>query len=279
NLNFPLASSWFIQKQYTRDDAQDARNSLLNAILDTQGAEAWAVKLEMIADPLFAHFRDRLALLAREKSAEEVDGAVLTELEVVILNRYGEAPPTTGDDMFAVLVDRFEDIDDLLLQDISPRDAWTLIREEKVMRREIARALRDASNHVYTVDQEGATADEKETDIRMRAVSGQQATIELKIGENNWSGRVLRDTIKNQLVTRYMAAESCRSGCLLVTVASDRKWENPETGELIDIDGLRALLEFEASIVMTEMGNSVRLLIKVLDLRPRLSTGAGGLVK
>lgn len=262
-----------------RDDAQDARNSLLNAILDTQGAEAWAVKLEMIADPLFAHFRDRLALLAREKSAEEVDGAVLTELEVVILNRYGEAPPTTGDDMFAVLVDRFEDIDDLLLQDISPRDAWTLIREEKVMRREIARALRDASNHVYTVDQEGATADEKETDIRMRAVSGQQATIELKIGENNWSGRVLRDTIKNQLLTRYMAAESCRSGCLLVTVASDRKWENPETGELIDIDGLRALLEFEASIVMTEMGNSVRLLIKVLDLRPRLSTGAGGLVK
>jgi hypothetical protein len=203
---------------------------------------------------------------------------VLTESEVVTLNRYGEAPPTTGDDMFAVLVDRFEDIDDLLLQDISPRDAWVLIREEKVMRREIARALRDASNHVYTVDQEGATADEKETDIRMRSLSGQEATVELKLGEN-WSGRVLRDTIKNQLVTRYMAAESCRSGCLLVTVASDRKWENPETGELIDIEGLRVLLESEASKVMTEMGNSVRLLIKVLDLRPRLSTGAGGLVK
>lgn len=98
----------------------------------------------------------------------------------------------------------------------------------------------------------------------MRALSGQQATVELKLGEN-WSGRVLRDTIKNQLVTRYMAAESCRSGCLLVTVASERRWEHPETGELIGIKGLRELLESEASRVVSEMGNSLRLLIKVLD--------------
>ncbi|MDD1134102.1 hypothetical protein [Pseudomonas shahriarae] len=260
-----------------RDDAQNARNALLTAILDTQGAEAWMVKIEMLADPLFAHFCDRLALLAREKAAEEVDGAVLTESEVATLNSYGEAPPTTRDDMFAVLVDRFEDLDDLLLQDVTPRDAWVLISEEKVMRREIARELRNASNHVYTVDQEAATADEKETDIRMRAISGQQATVELKLGEN-WSGRVLRDTIKNQLVTRYMAAECCRSGCLLVTVASERRWEHPETGELIGIEGLRELLEFEASRVVSEMGNSLRLLIKVLDLRPRLSAGSRGLV-
>lgn len=260
-----------------RDEAQNARNALLTAILDMQGDEAWKVKLEMLEDPLFAHFRDRLALLAREKSAEEVDGAVLNESEVATLNRYGEAPPTTSDDMFAVLVDRFEDLDDLMLQDVTPRDAWVLIREEKVMRREIARVLRGASNHVYTVDQEAVTADEKETDIRMRAQSGQQATVELKLGEN-WSGRVLRDTIKNQLVTRYMAAESCRSGCLLVTVTGARTWVHPDTGKSIDIAGLRELLETEASRVVSEMGNSLRLLVKVLDLRPRLSTGSDGVV-
>lgn len=260
-----------------RDEAQNARNALLTAILDMQGDEAWRVKREMLEDPLFAHFRDRLALLAREKSAEEIDGSVLNEAEVATLNRYGEAPPTTSDDMFAVLVDRFEDLDDLMLQDVTPRDAWVLIREEKIMRREIARVLRGASNHVYTVDQEAVTADEKETDIRMRAQSGQQASIELKLGEN-WSGRVLRDTIKNQLVTRYMAAESCRSGCILVTVTGARTWVHPDTGKSIDIAGLRRLLEIEASRVVSEMGSSLRLLVKVLDLRPRLSTGSGGVV-
>lgn len=45
------------------------------------------------------------------------------------------------------------------------------------MRREIARELKNSSNEVYTVDQESVTADEKETDIRLRALSGQQGTI------------------------------------------------------------------------------------------------------
>lgn len=255
-----------------RDHAQSGRSVLFNAFLNTKGAEAWAVKLEMAADPLFIHFRDRLMLLAREKAAEETDNAVLTEPEVAILNRYGEAPPTTQEDMFAVLVDRLDDLEDLLLQDISPRDAWALIKDEKIMRREIARELKNSSNGVYIVDQESVTADEKETDIRLRALSGQQGTIELKLGEN-WSGPVLRDTIKHQLVTRYMAAESCRSGCLLITVASNCRWQHPDTAEMLDIQGLRAMLEAEAARVVNEMGDCLRLAIKVLDLRPRLGGG------
>ncbi len=255
-----------------RDEAQDGRNAVLGAILDANGTEAWAVKLEMVADPLFAHFRDRLALLAREKAADEADSVAFTEAEVVILDRYGEAPPTTRDDMFAVLVDRLDDLDDLLLQDVSPRAAWAMISDEKVMRQQIALQLRNASNQVYTVDQEAVTADEKETDIRLRvALSGQQGTIELKIGES-WSGRELRDTIKNQLVAKYMAAESCRSGCLLVTVANDhRTWEHPDTGETLDINGLRAMLYAEAAKIVDDMGGCLRISIKVLDLRPRLA--------
>jgi len=254
-----------------RDWAQIGRDALIGALLDSNGAEAWAIKLEMVKDPLFAHFRDRLALLAREKAAEEADGGVLTESEVETLDRYGEAPPATRDDMFAVLVDRLDDLDDLLLQDVSPRTAWAAIKDEKVMRQQISLQLRNAATQIYTVDQEAVTADEKETDIRLRvALSGQQGTIELKIGEN-WSGRALRDTIKNQLVAKYMAAESCRSGCLLVTVASDRSWEHPDTGEMLDINGLRAMLNAEAAKVVDELGGYVRVAAKVLDLRPRLA--------
>lgn len=254
----------------SRDEAQDGRNAILNAILDSKGLEAWAVKLKMVGDPLFGHFRDRLALLAREKAAEEIDENIFNESEVVQLNGYGEVPPVTRDDMFELLVDRLDDLDDLLLQEDSPREAWALIEDEKIMRREIARALRGASNQQYIVDQEAVTADEKETDIRLRAISGQQATIELKVGEKGWSGRVLRDTIKNQLVTKYMAAETCRSGCLLVTVASDRQWQHPDTDEKIDIDGLRGVLTAEANRIVDELCGSIRLVIKVMDLRPRL---------
>lgn len=256
-----------------RDEAESGRNALFNAVIGAEGANAWAVKLEMAGDPLFAHFRDRLALLAREKVAEEADDATFAESEVVMFDRYGEAPPATRDDMFTVLLDRLADLDDLLLQDVSPRAAWAAISDEKVMRQQIALQLRSASNHVYTVDQEAVTADEKETDIRLRAASsGQEATIELKVGERGWSGRDLRDTIKDQLVTKYMAAESCRCGCLLVTVASDRRWEHPDTGEMLDSCGLRTMLDTETAKIVHELGDSVRLAIKILDLRPRLAT-------
>jgi hypothetical protein len=83
-----------------RDEAQGARNALLNAILESKGPEAWAVKLEMADDILFDHFRDRLNFIRLEKAAEEADSAVFAQSDVAALDRYGEAPPTTSEDMF-----------------------------------------------------------------------------------------------------------------------------------------------------------------------------------
>jgi len=255
-----------------RDHAEQGRNVLLNAVLNTRGPEGWAAKLEMANDPLFAHFRDRAIALATERAAEEADAATPTESDVAQLERYRELSPMTRDDMFALLVDRLDDIDDLLLRDDSPREAWAGISDERVMRREIARELRNASNHAYTVDQEGVTADEKETDIRLRSsASDQQAVIELKLGDER-TGRDLRDTVRNQLVRKYMAAEACRSGCLLVTISKSRTWQHPETGENLDAEGLLSMLQTESQQVAAEMGHSVLLAAKVLDLRPRLST-------
>src|SRR5262249_7912848 len=152
-------------------------NAILSALLATTGAEGWNAKLEMVADPIFAHFKDRVITLARERATEDVDGSVLSEAEVVALDTHGEVPPATRDDMVAVMRDRLDDIDDLLLRDVSPRELWAKITDERIMRRELARELTNNANHIYTVDQEGATADEKETDIRMRAAQSDQQAV------------------------------------------------------------------------------------------------------
>jgi hypothetical protein len=257
-----------------RDRAQEGRNALLSALLDAKGPEAWAAKLEVGSDPLFGHFRDRALMIAREKAAEEIDGLAFTESQVIAFDRNGEASPSTREEMFSLVVDRLDDLEDLLLRDDSPRAVWAGISDEKVMRREIARELRNAANHAYTVDQEGVTADEKETDIRLRTTSDQQAVIELKIGDNR-SGRDLRDTIRVQLVSKYMAPEACRCGCLLVTVATTRNWEHPDSGGKLDVNGLRTMLEDEALKVAADMGATIQLTARVLDLRPRLPTEKG----
>lgn len=256
-----------------RDDAERGRDVLLSALLATKGAEGWAAKLEMAADPLFKSFKDRAVAVAREGAAEEVDGVALSEVDVVAIDTYGEASPSTRDAMFAVLRDRLDDIEDLLLQDVSPREAWANIHDERVMRKELARELRNASNHLYTVDQEAATADEKETDIRMRATrSGQQGTIELKIGEKPRSAAELRATIKDQLLMKYMAADECRAGCLVITIKSNKTWSHPDTAKRLDFSQLIEMLDLEASRLSFELGGSACLLVKGLDLRPRLLT-------
>jgi len=254
----------------TRDDAERARNEIVSALFDVKGEEGWIAKLEMADDPLCAHFRDRILAVAEEHWAQEIDSVAFDEAQAIALNKTGEAPASTTEAMFAIMTDRLADLDDLLLRDSSPREAWANIADEKIMRREIARELNHAANGLYKVDQEAVTADEKETDIRLRsAVSHHEAVIELKLADGR-SARDLRDTIYQQLVRKYMAAENSRSGCLLITLAKDRWWEHPDSGQRIGLPELECLLCEEAKRVEDAMGGSIAIALHILDLRPRL---------
>ncbi len=254
----------------TRDKAEHARNEIVSALLNAKGEEGWAAKLVMANDPLCARFRDRILAVAEEHWAQEIDSIAFDEAQAVALDRTHEAPPSTNEMMFAIMCDRLADLDDLLLRDSSPRDAWAGIEDEKIMRREIARELNHSANGLYKVDQEAVTADEKETDIRLRSVvSDHEGVIELKLADRR-SARDLRDTIYSQLVKKYMAAENSRSGCLLITLAEDRYWEHPDSGQRIGLTELESLLHDEAKRVERTMGGSVALAVHILDLRPRL---------
>ena len=254
----------------TRDHAERARNEIVNALFEAKGEEGWAAKMEMANDPLCAHFKDRILAVSEEHWAQEIDPVAFDQAKAIALEKTSEAPASTNEAMFALMNDRLADLNDLLLSDMSPREDWAGITDEKVMRRGIARELNHAANGLYKVDQEAVTADEKETDIRLRSVvSEHEAVIELKRADSR-SARALRDTIYDQLVTKYMAAENRRSGCLLVTLAKDRKWKHPDDGTLIGVRELKSLLRHEAKRIEEEMGGMVALSVHLLDLRPRL---------
>ncbi len=257
----------------TRDHAQHARNVLLDAMLRAKGPDGWAAKLELAASPWFTHMRDRVLLVARELAAEEVDGQPATAAAVISLERHGELPPATRDEMFQLIEDRLDDLNDLLLQDISPRELWAGTQEERVLRRAIAQQLKAAANGAYTVDQEAVTADEKETDIRLRStVPGQEGVIELKVGEKDRSAGDLRQALSDQLVRKYMASENCRAGCLLITVGTNRRWKHPDSGEVLDLAGLIGMLNQEARRITDGLGGAMRVCARGLDLRPRLGS-------
>ena len=254
-----------------RDHAELARHSLLNALLQSKGVEAWTAKCALAREPSFVLQPDRLLAIARDVAAQEADGEPLDTKDVEALERYGEAPPRTRDDMFQLMNDRLDGIEDLLLQDVSPREEWSLLDQERLMRRAISRALKAVAKQSYTISQEAVTADEKETDIRFHSVaSNQQGTIELKLGDKNWSASDLRRALKHQLVEQYMAADDCRAGILLITLAKSRHWRHPDDDRKIGFSELIALLNEDAGRITNNMGAAVRVAVRGLDLRSRL---------
>lgn len=254
-----------------RDHAERARNEIVGAIFDLKGEEGFATKIEMANDPLCAHFKDRILAVAEERWAHDLESEPLDQIQAASVDTKWEASPSNNAAMFELMVDRLGDVEDLLRSDASPRELWAGIRDEKLMRRELARTLKDMANGIYLVDQESVTGDEKETDVRLRsATSTHEAVIELKVGHEGWSGKVLRDTISSQLLEKYLAPEHRRSGCLLVTVYDDRTWKHPDTGKSINAAQLEVMLKAEAKRLQQALGGEVRLSAKVLDLRPRL---------
>lgn len=263
-----------------RDNAEDGRRYAYEALIKARGTEAFNAKLALAVDPMFAHAKDRIAALARERLAEETDVSISEMDEIAGLFTGKELTPKSGTDMAHVLSDRLDDLQDLMLRDTGPRAAWAMVTDENSLRPAIARELEIMAKGAYTVDQEAVTVDGKETDIRFRALSMYQATIELKIGEKSRSGKELRDTIEDQLVKKYMAHSKARTGCLIVTVADPKKrWQHPDTGARLGWQQLQLMLNEAAQLAQQRLGGDARVMARVLNLTPRLGTEASSALK
>jgi len=259
----------------SRDFAENGRRYVFDALIQTSGPDAIRTKLALAAHPLFDHLQDRIAALAQERLASELDTGIVDVSDLAEMFAGKELAPKTGADMAQLLIDRLDDLQELMLRDTGPRGAWAAVTDENTLRPAIAREIEISARNAYTVDQEAVTVDGKETDIRLRSVSGHQATIELKIGEKPRSAQELRDTVEDQLVRKYMAHKLARTGCLLVTVANPQKrWQHPDTKARIDRSGLQALLEEAALAAQLRLGGDARVIARILDLTPRLEPEA-----
>jgi len=251
-----------------RDDAEYARSMLSNAFMDAPGTEAWKLKLSLADDPDVARYRDRLIAIGREKLAQERDAVPMTEREVIAFEENFEVAPRSRAQMAQVVASRLDDVDDLLRQDESPRELWEQITEEKLLRRELASQFRQRSLNSYTTTQESATAEEKETDIRIisTAPGNLQASIELKIGENGYTYKDLSDALRFQLVGQYMAPEYRRVGVLWISWRGEKTWEDSDTGLTITFDEVISRLNTEAETLLASLGADAFLVARGLYL-------------
>lgn len=251
-----------------RDEAQHGRSAVLGALLSRTGPDAWAVKQAMRADPLFAHFKDRLDQLAREKAASEAEGPAHADADIAQVEAHGEAPPADRNGMFRLMMDRLSDLQhDIAAHEFSERPILLGITLEKHMQVWFAKRLQERENGAYRVDREALVINDKETDIRLLSVrSNAQAVIEMKLANNGYTVPDLEKALAEQLVGRYMQHDNCRAGSLLVTMNKTRHWDCPDTGARLDFAAVLARLRTEASELEIRMNHEVRLAVVGIDL-------------
>lgn len=252
----------------TRDDAERARGFLFGALVETPGPEAYSALLALADDPLFANLHDRLLFLARKRAASDADAAPVSPADVRALEKRFEAPPNDRDGLFALMMDRLEDLShDVAHDDFTDRSVLRSIEDESNMQRTLARRLRDAARGAYTVTREDEVADRRRTDIRLAAVRGdQRAVIEVKIADN-WSIEDFHRALRAQIVGQYLRHQTCKAGCLLLIYRGAKTyWQHPDTGARINFSDLVTYLAAEATRLERQHAYDFRLAVHGLDL-------------
>ena len=194
----------------TRDNAERARRMLFQWLCDTPGPDTRRALLELAKDEQFADMRDRLALLARERAAIDAEFPPFDSEAVVALGECCEAPPDDGSGLFAVMMDRLEDLQhELAHGDFSDRRTVRNIDEEEELRRTLGWRLNERANGAYRTVQEDEVADAKRPDVRLVTVGARDArvAIELKIADK-WTFRELEEALRRQLVGQSTTRDS-----------------------------------------------------------------------
>lgn len=254
-----------------RDNAQDARNRILNSLIDKSGSEAHDALIQLADKPLFSHMPDRIRILARQRAAKDSDVKSFSVPEYKEWETKHEVSPQNRDELFEIMMGRLDDIEhDILHHDFTDRETLFKIEAETEMQPLLARKMLDSARGHYQVVREDEVADKKETDIRLLAGSAGRSVIELKIGDN-WSVKEFEEAIETQLVGQYLRHTDCTAGVLLVTYAGRKGFQNTETNQPMTFDEVIEHLQNFANDIEVKEEGRVRLAVKGLDLRNPLT--------
>ncbi len=253
-----------------RDEAETARNRLLGAIIGQPGIKAYGALLALADEPMFAHMKDRLRLMARQRASSDSEPAALSPKEVRTWEDRYETPPKNRDELFQVMLDRLDDIrHDILHHDFNDRADLEKISREEEMQPKLARKLEDAARGQFHVTREEEVAGRKETDIRLLAPSSDKAVVEIKIGDR-CSLNELLTAVDDQLIKKYLRHNRCTAGCLLVTYAGRTGFRCPETGKEISFGEVIRRVRGHAKQREAEEKGRIRVDVVGLDLRDPL---------
>ena len=253
-----------------RDNAEEARRYLFELLVKSEGAKTHSALLQLAKLKDFADMKDRLRQMATEVAARlsEPDPIPLSVFRSLVKEK--TMIPTDNQSIHNTMIYRLEDYFHFVkTSTFSNRITLQRVKKESELRVNIAGRLDVCSRGAYTVNQEALKVGGNRADIKLTASSNVdiETTIELKLDDKRyrWSGSKLEKTLRYQLVQKYLSHERCLSGCLLVCMRESRRWRNPNTRILMNLDDTVDWLQGIANEIMKKRPELL-IAVKGLDL-------------
>ncbi len=254
-----------------RDDAQDARERLLQLLQEIPGKQTYLALLELSNTHQNRDMKDWYASLAYRRAEVDAELKIWQSRDVSVFASETEKNPASHRELFDLTVFRLLDLKDEFENGaMSSASAFQKITGEREHRIYIGGWLRDNSIGRYSVAHENELADATRPDLFIfsNGIDG-MVPIELKIA-CSWTAKVLEERLRNQLCGQYLRDAHSTCGIfLLVYCGRKETWEHPTTQERLNFDQLLKFLEIVACEIV-QKDNKIEL-IKVIgiDLKKR----------
>jgi hypothetical protein len=259
----------------TRDTAQDARNALLKALLDTPGADAYRAMRMLAAEGVFRTRVLRMQELARGKAEYDADPPAWTPAEVLAFERHYVAPAKTGEALLHIVMGVLSDIQlSFDYADATSRALLERAKDEDEVQNWLAEQMNLRSQGRFHAHREAQVARRDKPDIIVSSTAAPvEIAVEVKHTGMDWTVRDLEKALTKQLAEDYLKPATRRHGVLVLSYHGRRSWRDPDTRSSLTFQNLIDRLQTLASRMMNNKLGPIE--VRVFGINASLPGGGG----
>ncbi|CAG9251872.1 NACHT domain-containing protein [Paraburkholderia caribensis] len=242
-----------------RDNAQDLRNRLWEALRSDESGEADAVLSSFLPDDRLADQRDWILSILDERRGKLSDPAAWSASDVREFAESFRHRPRSDYQLFRLVSRLVLNVKHEIeaSQNATNRNQVRLDDREKAFQGFLARRLEDQSLKWFSVTQESEVDLEQRPDIHVNAPPLNTLPIEVKLANLNWTLRTLLERLETQVVGQYLRPATVNYGLYVIgNTQPGRQWRDGN-GERIGFAELIELLKRRADELVAENPKTV----------------------
>jgi hypothetical protein len=214
-----------------RDDAENARNAILKALIDSEGVVAFQAMMRLASHRDMKPRRIRFRELARRMAERDADADTWRAAEVLAFEREKVLPVKSAPQLYKVVQQVINEIGwEFEHADATTRAVLETARDENAVQEWLATEIKHRAKGRYHASRETEIAEGNMPDVLISAIGALvEVAVEVKHGGMGWSTRDLEGSLRGQLAEDYLRPATRRHGVFVVTNHKQRGWAHPVT--------------------------------------------------